>query len=151
MIKKLILCRHAQAEAPVAGQTDFSRALTPNGQQQASQVAQQLVQAGFLPDLALCSAAPRARETARLICAALNLPGPKPLEQLYEASPKTLLMHVNQLPPQANTVLLVAHNPGLSNFATLLSGRYYNLEPASWVCLELAVEDWTLVSAGTGF
>src|SRR5690625_4581183 len=66
----LVLLRHAKAEA--AGPSDFERKLSAPGRSQARRVAAHLVAAGLAPDVVLCSAALRARQTWEQVAAGLT-------------------------------------------------------------------------------
>jgi phosphohistidine phosphatase len=93
----------------------------------------------------------RARETwARTATACPQAPPPLSEPRLYEAKPETMLQVVREL-ARANDVLLVGHNPGMHEFATLLiaSGDVEtrerlreNLPTAGLVVIDFAVEDW---------
>ena len=62
-MRKLILMRHAKAEAKAASGDDFDRALAERGRQDAALMGRVLAEAGLTPDLALVSAAERTRQT----------------------------------------------------------------------------------------
>ena len=69
----------------------------------------------------LCSTARRARETWELIAAeAPAVPPATFVERLYDASPRTLLDVFRHAEPEAKSLLVVGHNPGLQEVATQL-------------------------------
>lgn len=150
MIKKLILCRHAEALAGIGYLNDLSRQLTDHGKNQARQVGEWMLAQEIAPDLIHTSKASRAIQTAELIAARLNQKKVMPFMELYNAPATVLLRHVNQLPSAAETVVLVGHNPGISDLATALTGRNFNLGTAELVTLQLPVSNWAEVSAGIG-
>ena len=119
---QLTLLRHGLAEPAAAG-GDFARELDARGVAQARAAALALQHAGLpLPDCILSSPALRTRQTAMQVVQTLALDEASlQLEQrLYLASAETLLDVVRNLHPAARHVLLVGHNPGLSDLALRL-------------------------------
>jgi phosphohistidine phosphatase len=112
----LILWRHAEAEDT---EPDLTRNLTDKGRSQAHSMAQWLH--GFLPPQVriLCSPANRTRQTAD----ALGLPYDIRPEIAPGASADALLKATGW-PRGDGVVLLVGHNPAISELASrLLAGR----------------------------
>ncbi len=76
------------------------------------------------PDLAICSAAVRTRQTAGLVVEAL--PSPIPLESnrsLYGADVGLVLRQLREIDPGVKSALLVGHNPTMFELVwELLSG-----------------------------
>jgi len=76
------------------------------------------------PGLVLCSPSVRTRETLERVARAL--PDSTPVEfddGLYAASASALIERLRQVPDETETVLVIAHNPGLQDLARLLAGR----------------------------
>ncbi|GAB3712579.1 SixA phosphatase family protein [Mariniluteicoccus flavus] len=110
MARLLILMRHAQAVDFAPGRPDSERALTDRGHDQAREVAAFLASKDIHVDHALVSAALRTRQTA----ADLGLDCPvEHLDRLYNASESTILEAVAEAPADADTLLVIAHNPGI--------------------------------------
>jgi phosphohistidine phosphatase len=123
MPRRLWLLRHGSAE-PNGLRGDEDRALSAEGMQQARRIGAQLAAVADAPTLILCSPARRARETAALVIeragqalrgAALHVEPP-----LYLASAGALLSRLAELDPETPTVLIVGHNPGLSDLSSQL-------------------------------
>lgn len=76
------------------------------------------------PTLVLCSTALRTRETLDEILPALDR-APQLLfeDALYLASASRLLDRLQHLPEQADSVLLIGHNPGLHQLAATLASE----------------------------
>lgn len=130
-MKELLVLRHAESMAGLAGDSDRSRALSPRGHEQARAVGQWLVARQLRPNLVLSSSARRARMTATLALAAF--PAPYPAVELadgvYDATPGYLfdLLGKND---DARRVLLVGHNPGLTSLVSLLCSSESRSLPA---------------------
>ena len=122
-MKHLLLLRHAEAEESAPGTSDFDRMLTERGHSDAREAAASLASTGLSPDIVLASPARRARDTISIVAAQLGLAVPIEYQPpLYLGSPDALLQALRRSPPDAWTVLLVGHNPGISELAQQLAG-----------------------------
>lgn len=117
-VQELVLLRHAEAERKA--DSDLLRALTGKGREEATHVGKLLASGGILPDRVLTSPATRALETARLAASAWGEPAPEVVERIYDASLKDLSA-VLARQEGAQRILIVGHNPGLSDLATWLA------------------------------
>ncbi|GAA3781936.1 SixA phosphatase family protein [Streptomyces phyllanthi] len=120
--RRIVLFRHAKADWPQV--SDHERPLADRGRMDAAVAGRKLADSGIPFDLALCSTAVRTRETWKL--AVQEFPQrPKTVyeERIYEASPGELIAVLNELPDDAQNVLLVGHNPGVQGLADILAGH----------------------------
>ena len=121
MKKKLVVIRHAKANDITAFQKDFERNLNGRGRIDAELMANRLKDHEIIPDLILASSAQRTKETAEIFATALNvdLSLIKLEKQLYNASAETISETVSEMsiPDSVNTLFLIGHNPGISEFA----------------------------------
>lgn len=110
----LLLLRHARAHA--SGPSDAERELTDQGLEQSRGVGKDLMERGLLPDLVLCSTAVRTRQTWHEIANQLqgHTPEVKFLEELYDASPRTVRRLLTEHAELGQTVLVVGHEPIMS-------------------------------------
>jgi phosphohistidine phosphatase len=123
-MKTLYIVRHAQAEEHYLYQRDFDRELTSKGIRKAVQVGKQLAAEGNIPEVIIASSAVRTRQTAALLAENLGI-GESAImleEDLYNASPRTLLHVVCHISDNFRKVMLVGHNPGVSYLAEWLTG-----------------------------
>jgi len=123
-LKRLTLVRHAQADVQLPGQSDWQRPLTKRGLHDAEEMARRLKVQRLKPDLILASPAIRARQTAEIFAKTLRSHASDQLQfadELYLAEPKVLLECIHTLGGTHVHVLLVAHNPGITEFADQLS------------------------------
>jgi len=108
--RRIMILRHAKAEAADGRLQDHDRTLTARGLADARRLGALLVAEAALPDLVLCSTAARTRETF----AALGWHVPvKYLERLYLASAGDLIATLQMLDDSVRHVLVIGHNPGL--------------------------------------
>ena len=133
----LTLVRHAHAEWPNYSGKDFDRPLTARGEEDALATAREIVTAGVRPDLLLSSTARRARETAQILAREIGLTAGavRFSDRLYNASASALEAATQDAAGRSRHIMLVAHNPGISDFARRLSGdtTLALLPPAGWV------------------
>jgi phosphohistidine phosphatase SixA len=145
-MRELILLRHAHADpAPLEG-NDADRVLSARGRTEATHAAARLLANGLVPDLVLYSPAARARETAELVRGALGLPlqtfresGP-----LYLATPAVLRLQIAAVDPPIHRLMIVGHNPGLSELAEALDPKLGNtvLVNAGYVHVSIGGAGW---------
>ena len=121
-LRRLVVLRHAKSAWP-EGVADHERPLGPRGRRDAPAAGRALAEADCLPDLALCSTAVRARQTWELASAQWGTPAPVRFDsRVYAAGVSDLLDVVHEVPAEAETVLLVGHNPGLEELILQLAG-----------------------------
>ncbi len=121
--RRLVIVRHAKSDYPW-GVVDFDRPLAPRGRGDAPRVGEWLAGSVGAPDLAVVSPAARTQQTWELIAPAFGAEVPRLLdERIYGAWGDELVSVVAGLPAHAHTVLLVGHEPGVSDLAQLLAAR----------------------------
>ena len=134
-MKTLILMRHGQAG--FSANTDGQRALTLAGQEQARQAGLKLKQAGFVPQIILCSPLLRARQSAQLAGQAWGLSAIEARELDGRLSAAGLLDFAREKLEQYDHVMLVGHNPNVSLAAGVLNGTYISFRPADSAVFEV--------------
>lgn len=115
-MKRLILMRHSKTEPWAEGIDDFSRALTPQGHEDATRIAEEIVAMGWSPERILVSSARRARETCSEVAKVVTGEKVRPMEALYLTGVRGLTEAVTQN-DGASVLMLIGHNPGLHDFA----------------------------------
>ena len=138
--------RHAQAAPAADSAADFGRPLTPAGRAAATSAAMRLLQQHGAPDLVLCSPAARTTATAEAVRPVLG--GSTALQsdaRIYLASAGMLLQVLAECPDAARRVLLIAHNPAVSQLAARLhagGGHARSLATAEFRHFALAIDHW---------
>lgn len=117
-LSELVLVRHAKSDWGDPSLRDHDRPLNARGTRDAPVMAQRFAALGHPVDVILSSTATRARRTAEAFAAALGLEVTLDPE-LYLASAERLLAKATA--SGAHAVLLVAHNPGITDLAYRLS------------------------------
>lgn len=120
--RRLVLLRHAKAEH--GGEiADHLRPLSLVGRRQAAGVGATLQAASVIPELVLCSSSLRTRQTWDLVRSSLGAqPTVEIGDALYSAGVRALLDVVRAVPSDVRTVLLVGHEPAVSESAATLAG-----------------------------
>ena len=108
---------------------DHARPLNSRGQQAVAAMRVALGHLGVCPGLLLVSTARRTRETASALEPWPVPPRVEATDTLYLASAATLLGALQELPDDTESVMMVAHNPGLHELALSLIGE--QLTPAN--------------------
>ena len=150
-MKRLILLRHAKSSWSEDGLADSERPLSGRGERDAPRMGARLRQRGIRLGLVLSSPALRARRTATLVARALEYPDDaiRLDPTLYLATPEEILAVVAEQADAVDCLLVVGHNPGLTELTNLLlpTLNLANLPTAGTVVLDCATERWAEVRA----
>ncbi|HEY2178882.1 MAG TPA: histidine phosphatase family protein [Caulobacteraceae bacterium] len=134
-MRRLILFRHAKTEARPAGVEDFDRVLVERGRADSVLMGGVIAAAGFAPDLALVSPAARARQTWELAAPAFPPARIDFRPGLYDATADEVAGELEADTDDAETVIVVGHNPSLQELAVNLliesSGSARDIEALS--------------------
>ncbi len=150
-MKTITLLRHAKSSWDTPGLADKDRPLNKRGFRDAPEMAVRLQEAAIRPSLILSSPAVRAWETAKVVAQQIGYP----LEflqreaDLYLASRRKLIEVIGRQDNGFNSILVVAHNPGLTDLANyLVAGLTDNLPTSGIVSINLASDEWDLRQTG---
>lgn len=160
-MKRLLLMRHGESDWDEEKLTDFDRPLNPHGRRASKSVADWIAANDVVPDTVLVSAAKRTCQTWDILRESLPAGvNADVLEDLYLASPGTLLAQIERVAPETGTTLVIGHNPGMESLCRLMSGpgstgaALNNLQrgfpTAGLAVIELAGEAWRTMSAEGG-
>ena len=121
-MKRLILMRHAKSDWSQGGLSDYERPLSKRGVKDASNMGKWMARNVELPEIILCSAAHRTQQTMQLLLLALEASDintrsivQQLLESMYLASSSTLKQLVHAHLNRYESLMLVAHNPGIED------------------------------------
>ncbi|PCJ67726.1 MAG: hypothetical protein COA58_00905 [Bacteroidetes bacterium] len=121
-MKRVILMRHAKSSWTDPSQTDHQRVLNNRGKRDTPIVAAKILAHGILPELIYVSDAQRTQETWELL--SKQLPKIQTIfsTSLYLASSDSLIETIKQTDNLIDTVMLIAHNPGITEAFYSLGG-----------------------------
>jgi phosphohistidine phosphatase len=118
----LVLLRHAKADRP-NGVDDIDRPLTERGHADSAAAGAWLMKSGYAPDLVLCSPAKRTRQTWHSVAVALAQAGAPHVHYeraIYDGVAEDLLKLLQSVGAEAQTVMIIGHNPSISLLSSLL-------------------------------
>ncbi|PDT02351.1 phosphohistidine phosphatase [Rhizobium chutanense] len=157
---RLILLRHAKSAWP-DGVADRERPLADRGRKAAPVIGAYIAREKLIPDLALVSPARRAQETWKLARGTFSKKvSEREAVDIYEVSAERILDVIRAVEPGIRTLLIVGHNPGMENAASLIvaygdadaMGRMREKFPtAGLAVIELDLDGWDEIAAGTGY
>nr|AIA12656.1 Histidine phosphatase superfamily (branch 1) [uncultured bacterium] len=120
-MRRLLLFRHAKAERSQPGMEDRARKLEERGRKDAAKIGAYMASHALVPDQVMTSPSARTQETWKFAAAAFRTPlKVSEVERLYDATANTILGVVRAAAPATHTLLIVGHNPGLHELATML-------------------------------
>jgi phosphohistidine phosphatase len=150
LMKELIFLRHAKSswEIPVE---DRNRPLLEKGMHAVVAVANHWESTFSSADALLTSPANRAFHTAAILAHTIAFPFERfhVQEELYTFATPPILEVVKSLPKDWNKVIIVGHNPALSDAADYFSVKPTpELKTADWISLTFATNNWGEISHG---
>ena len=123
LVRTLFLLRHAKSSWDDPELGDAARPLAPRGRKAARRMADYIRAHDVHPELVLCSSARRTRETLDALIPTLGPDVDVRIEGgLYAADDRELLSRLRRVGAPIESVLVVGHNPGLQDLATMLAG-----------------------------
>lgn len=156
MTRRLLILRHAKSDRDGDVARDFDRPLAKRGRKDAPRVGAWLSSQGLIPDHVFSSPAERAKETVHAVVDELGLERRSVHfdKRLYLAGPETLLEVIAASPPDAKTVLVVGHNPGMDELLEALAalppgrtegGKLLTTAALAWLETD---DDWRSLQPG---
>lgn len=146
-MKILTLLRHAKSSWGDDDLEDHERPLNRRGERDAPEMARRISEAGIRPSLILCSPAVRTWTTAKIVAKEISYP----IEflqreaELYLAGLNTLLDVMGEQDEGFNSIMVVGHNPGLTEFTNYLCpGLTGNLPTCGVISVSVDNADWNL-------
>ena len=144
-MKLLLAMRHAKSSWDEPNLDDFDRPLNSRGERDAPKMGKRIAKKGIHVDHICSSPANRAISTAKLMAEAIDYPLKKIQKEqaLYHAGEDSILKIISSLPDTAERVLLVGHNPGLTDFVNNFPGTSIeNIPTAGLVVIEFDIKEW---------
>ncbi len=144
-MKTLYIARHAKSSWEDFSLPDHDRPILPKGEKRTRTVGQKLKSLGEVPDLIISSTAKRARQTANILAAELNYPEDKIElnENLYHAWDDKIFSELYGLNNDVNSVMIVAHNPGLTDMVNNFTEDFiYNLPTSAVAKITFLTDRW---------
>ena len=121
-MKTLILMRHAEADSEADVASDRKKPLSSGGKEEAQTMGVYFKNHKYVPQQVLCSDATRTRQTLEVLLPSLGEPDVLYKPKLYLASVGELFQQIHAVDDELDTLLVLAHNPGVQHAAAMLAG-----------------------------
>mgnify|MGYP001791132429 FL=1 len=151
MSKTLYLVRHAKSSWKDTSLVDYDRPLNKRGKRDAPEMGKRLATKNIRPDLIISSPAKRAKLTIEAIAAEIDYAESQIRwkEELYHVDVKTLLEQIRSVENQNRSLMLVGHNPGLTDLQNYLCQEAIeNIVTTGIACIQFEVAEWANVRSG---
>jgi phosphohistidine phosphatase len=150
-LKTIILVRHAKSSWDDFSLEDEERPLTDRGKKNAPEMARRLLKKNIPIDAILSSPAKRARSTAEYFAKEYDIPKKKIIlvPELYMPGSEAFVKTIRNAPGKADSIALVSHNEGITQFANALSeARVDHMPTCSVFAVKVDIDNWSQFEAG---
>ena len=142
-MRRLLLMRHGKSDWDAPYDTDHERPLAPRGERAARAMGRVLCRMDQVPDTVLSSSATRARTTAELVRISGGWACPLVIvDGLYGTGPHDAIRIAAAHGADADTLMLVGHEPTWSDLTGLLTGARAQVKTAAVVGIDLDIDRW---------
>lgn len=149
-MKRLTLMRHADAQWNDPQIPDFDRPLNRRGTSEAQAMSRRLIELKLIPTIVLTSSARRAQQTADIVTRQMGVAArnSRSDESLYLAPAAEILRVVQATGPRIEHLMVIGHNPGITELANLLApAARIGLATAALCSLTFDIRRWADVAA----
>ena len=149
-MKTLLIMRHAKSSWNDARLSDHDRPLNDRGELDAPRMGVVLADRDLVPGRIVSSTAVRARTTAELVAQNCPFDGEITLDRtLYHAGLDEFVTALQKLPANADCVMLVGHNPGISELVDFLTDIPETMTTANIAVVRLPIDLWSEIDFET--
>ena len=145
-MKTLIIMRHGKPVEFGEGFVDFDRPLTFSGMSFVRLQANKLQNLSLIIDSIAYSPSKRTTETMEIISSIFPDAKKSSIEKIYGARAPILEDIIANFPTSTQTLLLIGHNPGISD----LFGKYTRhkplFSPGSFGLIRFEIKEWTEIA-----
>jgi phosphohistidine phosphatase len=144
-MKKLLIVRHSKTSWKT-DRTDFDRNLKTKGETHASFMGDKVLSRGLNIQKVLSSSANRTTQTTNILNKSLHLDAAQITfhKELYLAAPKTIIQHIKEVEDSVDELMIVAHNPGVTQVVNYLANEHFENVPTSGMaCLLFDIDSWS--------
>jgi phosphohistidine phosphatase len=148
-MKTIYIVRHAKSSWDFPHLSDHERPLLEKGKKRTRLINDYLIQNKITVDLMVTSHAVRAYETARIIARAIDYPkeGIRVDRMIYHANADRLIDQFYDLSDEFKSIMIIGHNPTLTNFANQYLDKKIEWLPTSGViCINFETDRWEDIS-----
>jgi phosphohistidine phosphatase len=147
-MKTVYIVRHAKSSWEFPQLEDHERPVIPKGIRRTERVIEFLRERNIKVDLLYASHAVRSAETARMLAPAVGVEPDQIITEpeIYHGGTSALTPLIYGLPDGADSVMIVGHNPAVTDFANEYTHEYLDWLPTSAVvALRFDTNDWSKI------
>lgn len=151
-MKVLYVMRHAKSSWGEPGLDDFDRPLLEKGKKRTRLIIEYLLNKGVKPELIISSPAVRASDTAQIIAHGLSVDkdAVKYEKSIYSSDSEKIEDLFYDLPNKISEIMLIGHNPAVTNFVnTYLENKVDALPTSSVAAIQFDTNEWDKVLDST--
>ena len=151
--KTLILMRHAKSSWDDPTLDDKDRPLNKRGKRNAPEMGRRLAEDGFMPEVVISSPARRALKTAERAASELGFEKSDVgiEDSIYSWDSNSVLEAIWGLDDDLSSVMMVIHNPAITDLVNELTGSdIENIPTAGVAVIGFEAPKWSKVQAGSG-
>ncbi len=144
-MKTLYIVRHAKSSWDFTELPDIERPLTEKGIYNTKKIITELSKKNISIDLLICSQAKRAYDTAKLLATGLNYPVEKIIlsKGIYQVGTDDIFNLIFGIKDNVDSLMIVGHNPTLTQFANLFLEEMIELLPTSGIIsINFEADSW---------
>ncbi|MBV20230.1 MAG: phosphohistidine phosphatase [Cytophagia bacterium] len=146
-MKKLIIVRHAKSSWNHPELSDFDRPLNSRGNKDAEMMSLKLSEKINKIDFIISSSSKRTILTYEYFKNKINFNNELFTDELYHASSKTVISIIKDTNSDINSLMLLGHNPGLTETVNYLTNHHlYNLPTTGIIIVKFNVSSWSKIS-----
>jgi len=152
-MKTIYLVRHAKSSWRESELSDRDRPLKARGVEDAYALAERIGDRKICPDLLLTSSAIRSFHTAVILAYGIEYPVHriKVKDNMYESNKEELFAELSHTTDDLDSVMLVGHDPALTNFANhYLRKPKEKIPTSSVLCLKIDSDSWKGIKKAKG-
>ena len=150
-MKTLIIISHSKSSWKNANLKDNERPLNKRGNNDARLISDFLSTIISNVDILHCSSSERTRETADYFIDKINFSNHIYDDDLYHISSENLLKIIRNYNNDIDSLMIIAHNPGLTNFVNLMTDlELWNLPTTGLVAINFNVDSWEMIDTNNG-
>ena len=146
-MKKLILVRHSKSSWKDLSLIDFHRPLNNRGKSDGPIMSRYLSSKINKIDFLHSSSSVRTFETSKFFISKIEFKNIKYDDNLYHCSAQSIIHLIKNYPEHHNTVMIIAHNPGLTNLINMITNINLDNLPTTGIAnIDFDCDSWNNIS-----
>jgi phosphohistidine phosphatase len=150
-MKKLIIVRHSKSSWNDDSLLDFDRPLNKRGNEDGKKMSKLLKKYISSVDLLISSSSKRTRLTSSYFQKEIQFENSLFTKKLYHASYNEIIKKLNEIELGVDSVLLIGHNPGLTEFINKTTNiNIFNLPTTGVLIINYEIKNWLELDCKVG-